>query len=64
MPNKTLISKLTRELLITWQAISALAKFVRDETKDIILCEDDISFLESCFVEETGHYSTLLTGYL
>jgi hypothetical protein len=47
-----------------WQAISALAKFVRDETKDIIHCEDVISFLESCFVEETVHYSTPLPGYL
>jgi hypothetical protein len=36
-----------------WQAISALAAFIHDEPKDMINCEDVISFLDSHFVEPT-----------
>ena len=36
-----------------WHAISALAAFIRDEPKDMITCEDVISFLDSRFVETT-----------
>jgi hypothetical protein len=47
-----------------WQAISALAECIQDEPKEIIHCEDVITFFDNRFVEENRNYSTLLPGYL
>lgn len=47
-----------------WQAISALAECIQDEPKEIIHCEDVITFFDNYFVEENRNYSTLLPGYL
>jgi hypothetical protein len=43
-----------------WQAISALAEFIQNEPKDIIHCEDVITFLDTHFVDETGSYLALM----